>query len=113
MHSFLKLINAFEHLLAYKKEHGNCLVPFSFKYHDFNLGSWISLQRKEEAKLTSEQIKRLDELKFDWAPLEDRWEMAFEHLVAYKKKHGHCEVPKSFIQLGYKLGRLNDRRKRS
>ncbi len=94
----------FRCLVEYKKEHGHCLVPFSSKYHSINLGSWVSLQRKEEAKLNPEQVKRLDDLGFDWEPLKKQWEQAFEHLVAYKKQYGDCEVPKSCTQLGFKLG---------
>jgi superfamily II DNA or RNA helicase len=94
----------FRCLAAYKKEYGHCRVQFSSKYQGENLGSWVSLQRKQEAKLTSEQVNRLDDLGFDWKPHNDQWERGFGYLVAYKEQHGNCEVQKACTQLDFKLG---------
>jgi hypothetical protein len=37
-------------------------VPHRFKYEDFNLGKWVSSQRKTRDKLGLERIKMLEAL---------------------------------------------------
>lgn len=56
----------FGRLVAYKQEHGDCLVPRS--YSDKQLGNWVNTQRslKSRGKLETARIQRLDELGFAW-----------------------------------------------
>ena len=57
----------FSCLKAYKEEHSDCLVPNKHKTSDgFNLGNWVSFQRKKKDKLSPERVQRLDELGFVW-----------------------------------------------
>lgn len=51
----------FNELKKYKEEHGHCNVPKSN-----SLGSWVASQKSRENKLSEEQIKKLDELVFQW-----------------------------------------------
>ena len=56
----------FKHLVAYKDEFGNCLVPKRFKFNDFNLGRWVGAQRLYKEQLTPERLDRLNKLGFVW-----------------------------------------------
>ena len=42
----------------------DCDVPE--RYEDKSLGEWVKYQRKRKATLREDQIKRLDELGFNW-----------------------------------------------
>jgi len=55
----------FEQLQSYVKQYGNARIPYDYvTVDDFNLGNWVSNQRRNESKnrLSQDQIKRLDEL---------------------------------------------------
>jgi len=61
------------YLKAYKKEHGDCRVPGSFKTEDgFNLGKWVNNRRKQynRKNLFQERIAALDQLGFVWSAKE-------------------------------------------
>jgi hypothetical protein len=56
----------FESLKAYKKEFGDCKVPYPYKTSDGSkLGQWIGWQRRN-TKLSPERKKLLDALGFNW-----------------------------------------------
>lgn len=46
--------------------------------------------------MTPARKARLDALGFEWDPLEAAWEEMFAALVAFKAKHGHCNVPRKW-----------------
>ena len=60
-------------LVAYKEEHGNCLVPADYKPNK-PLGTWVSGQRQQyrrcqegkKSKITQERIDKLNEIGFVW-----------------------------------------------
>ncbi len=56
----------FQELVAYKQDHGDCLVPFRWK--NKQLGRWVLKQRelRKKDKLDAQKFKRLDELGFFW-----------------------------------------------
>ncbi|MDB4524163.1 Helicase associated domain protein [Akkermansiaceae bacterium] len=83
----------FQKLVAYKEEHGDCLVPIFFE--DKQLATWVNSQRrtKKSGKLDPKKIKRLNEIGFVWDAIEEIWEIQFQKLLAYKKEHGDCLVP--------------------
>jgi predicted helicase len=59
------------YLKAYKKEHGDCRVPKTFKTKDgYGLGLWVSNRRRDYKKgaLSQERIDALDALGFIWDP---------------------------------------------
>lgn len=57
----------YEEAENYLNKYGNLNVPASFKSENgFTLGSWIRDQRKNKEKLTSQQIKKLDEINMIW-----------------------------------------------
>jgi len=86
----------FGRLVAYKKEHGDCNVRQSWK-EDRALGRWVSIQRRAKAqnKLSSQRRHRLESLGFVWNMAEEFWEKMYQELVAYKKRHGHCNMSRS------------------
>jgi superfamily II DNA or RNA helicase/Fe2+ transport system protein FeoA len=91
-------------LKAYKKREGHCNVPKSHKENEFSLGGWVSEQRGNKDKVSSERIQRLDDLGFVWNPLEAAWENGFSYLTIYKNRNGHCRVPKTYKENGFELG---------
>ena len=94
----------FNALVAYKKEFGDCLVPASFIYKGLKLGVWVTGKRSRKARLSEEQIARLDAIGFIWDPYTQQWEDNFNALVAYKKEFGDCLVPDKFAYNGLTLG---------
>ena len=56
----------FGRLVAYKQQHGDCLVPLS--YSDKQLANWVVNQRsfKNRGKLEPAREHQLAELGFDW-----------------------------------------------
>jgi hypothetical protein len=83
----------FAALVAFKAEHGHCNVPNKWRA-SAALGAWVSNQRAMQARITSARKTRLDAIGFEWKPFETAWEEMFAALVAFKAKHGHCNVPK-------------------
>jgi len=57
---------AYEKLERFFNIHGHCAVKDKEKVEDFRLGHWIYKQRKHKEKLTTDQIGRLNRLKFVW-----------------------------------------------
>jgi helicase associated protein len=83
----------------------HCRVPQSYKENGFPLGQWVSVQRQNKSALSEPRVQRLNELGFDWNPLETAWEEGFCHLKIYKERYGDCLVPVSYKdEDGYPLG---------
>jgi Helicase associated domain len=71
---------------------------------EFLLGLWVARQRFGKSKLSSERVRRLDELGFIWDPFEADWEAGVSHLKLYRDREGHCRVPQSHKENGFRLG---------
>jgi len=101
-------------LKAFKKKHGHCNV--SHKYQpDLALGQWVAdtRKRKKHGKLDAEMIQCLDALGFCWER-QTTWEEYIHDLKAFKKEHGHCEVPNRYqpnLALGLWVSNLRQRKK--
>ena len=78
----------------YKQTHGDFKVPKKWDPKP-TLGDWCQRQRDayKSNKLSSDSIKRLEEIGFEWDPLNARWEKMFAALVTYRQAHGNCNVP--------------------
>eukprot|EP00438_Fugacium_kawagutii_P032986 Skav223987 [mRNA] locus=scaffold6785:14752:17589:+ [translate_table: standard] len=100
--------NAYEELQKYKAEHGDVLVPLSYRTASgFNLGIWVGTQRslKKQDKRTQVQIERLDKLGFVWDHHSQQWENGYEELQIYKAEHRSVLVPSSYrTASGFNLG---------
>ncbi|CAE8718295.1 unnamed protein product [Polarella glacialis] len=101
----------FQHLEAYKAEHGDTLVPRNFiTAEGFNLGTWVSTQRaarrgKGNGALDAKQIEMLAQVGFIWEPESFKWEQGFQHLEAYKAERGDTLVPRNYVMAdGFHLG---------
>jgi len=86
-------------LLAYKKAHGDCR-PTSKSTKNKELVLWVSVQRINYKKglMSFERIKLLNDIAFDWNPLENDWLKFYEELKLYKIEHGSCLVPSRYKQ---------------
>jgi Helicase associated domain len=95
--------------LAAFKRHGHTQVPRHWN-EPRGLGSWVARQRQlhNRGRLTPEHSHRLKELKFDFAPVDPRWNAHYARLIKFQKKHGHCNVPSGdrFGQWVYKQRRF-------
>jgi superfamily II DNA or RNA helicase len=95
----------FECLQSFVEEHKHCRVPTDYiAPNEFPLGAWIRGQRQSRDKLSAERNRRLDELGFVWGPFEAAWEKGFRYLKMYKEREGHCRVPLSHEENGFRLG---------
>lgn len=83
-------------LQAYRALHGHCDVSRHYR-ENRALGVWVGTRRKARRKnlLSPEEIARLDGLGFNWDPFEDRWDLQFQALSAYRRIHGDCNVPRA------------------
>ena len=81
-------------LIAYKKQHKDCRVSAEWQ-PDLALGAWVYHQRalREQGSLLPDRLRRLSALGWEWAPHISSWEQMYRRLMAYKKQHGHCNVP--------------------
>jgi hypothetical protein len=84
-------------LVQYQKEFGNALVPQRYEKNP-SLGIWVSTQRQEykAGRLSDERIQKLNDIGFDWDPLESRWQEFYSQLVQYKEEFGNTLVPQQY-----------------
>jgi hypothetical protein len=100
----------YKKLKEYKKKHGDCNVPQSFK-EDSTLANWVKTQRQSKSKLSQGQCDALDAIGFDWDPLMTAWNEMYKKLKEYKKKHGDCNVPSTFKEGSVLAGWVKTQRK--
>ena len=55
----------FQQLVDYKRVHGDCNVPQSYKANQ-QLGRWVSTQRTNKETMSEERRKRLNSIGFTW-----------------------------------------------
>ena len=96
----------FDLLMVYRDREGNCMVPRNHKEDGENLGTWLSTQRayKKAGVLDMIRKKQLEEVGVVWDVLADQWEKMFALLNDFKKREGHCNVPRSHKEDGENLG---------
>jgi hypothetical protein len=94
----------FGYLLRFKEREGHCRVPATAPEGGYNLGLWVRKQRNKKENLSSDRVKRLDEIGFVWDPFHEQWEQGFGYLLRFKEREGHCKVPQAVSEGGYPLG---------
>jgi hypothetical protein len=118
-------LKQFEELEGYKKKHGDCNVPHSYKENP-SLGAWVNNQRAnwKNGKLDPKQKKLLADRGFVFDPVAGAWQKQVEELKKYKKRHGDCNVPKKYKEnpflatwvgtqrTAWKNGQLDPKRKK-
>jgi hypothetical protein len=92
---------AFLALTEFYKKEGHCRVPQKHFQDGIKLGLWVGVQRRNKGLLTKGRLHRLNTLGFSWDPLNEQWEEAYNSLVEFQRREGHCRVPK---QAGNTLG---------
>jgi Helicase associated domain len=95
-------------LIFYKSVHGD-LRPKGKEEGHKPLCDWMVAQRKEfkiyqespdRSFLTPDQVKVLDHLQFPWNTRgDDHWIRNYDHLKQFYKDHGHCMVPRTFVDV--------------
>lgn len=95
----------YESLLQFKRQYGHCNVPQRYPEND-TLGKWVATQRREYRKrydgktshLSQSRLEALEKIDFQWQVRVDvPWKKRFEELIDFKKKYGHCNVPRNFL----------------
>jgi superfamily II DNA or RNA helicase len=94
----------FAALSRFKPREGHCLVPDAHIENGFRLGSWISNQRVNSDKIDKERRRRLDKVGFVWDAIKNSWEAGFAALSRFKAREGHCRVPSTHVENGFRLG---------
>jgi hypothetical protein len=58
--------------------------------------------KPKNQSLTHDRIERLEEIGFQWVPynIDKIFEERFRDLETFKRKFGHCNVPKTYSMLG-------------
>lgn len=103
----------FQELIAYKELHNTTRVPSTQP----TLGKWVRKHRaewrtfhtgapppsktdvpesKEYTFLLPARVRRLDSIGFEWVVRAYSWEDHYDHLLKYKRIHGHVNVPQKF-----------------
>ena len=94
----------FRKLEAFAAREGNCRVPKEHIEDGFNLGNWVSVQRRSKLKMSADRLSRLASLGFVWDSLFTTWNEGYQKLEAFKQREGHCMVSKTDTEDGFKLG---------
>src|SRR5262245_40545288 len=94
----------FGRLLLFRDTHVHCRVPIAYK--DKKLAIRVGNQRALAIKglLSTVRKQRLDAIGFEWDPFETDWAEGFRYLTIYKAREGHCRVPATHKENGFRLG---------
>ena len=95
----------FQHLQQFKAREGHCRVSRGHKESEFKLGTWVSVQRRNNDKLPYDRRQRLEAVGFEWDPHSASWENGFSYLQHFQAREGHCRVPPGYKEGEFTLGR--------
>jgi hypothetical protein len=94
-----------QELATFKEANRHTNVPEVFPSNK-PLGIWVRTQRNqyrlfnmpnEKSAMTTERIKSLNELDFEWVCVKDTfWEGRLQELATFKQDNGHTNVPKRY-----------------
>lgn len=105
-----KWMEMYFELREFVQTHGHCHVPSQCSRHCSHkrLARWVTQQRQKYKQATDEsydsgfqplsqqQIQVLNQLNFTWNPRDDAWRERYRELEAFKRQHGHCNVPQRY-----------------
>ncbi len=80
-------------LNLFLKKYGHTYVPADEEYKE--LFAWVENQKEVKNQLPVKQIALLDELNFDWTPINKKrsnWEFMYGELKRFKENYGHTKV---------------------
>lgn len=95
----------FDELVEYRKLHGHCLVPHTFK-ENLPLARWVKRQRYQykllqEGKastMTCERVAALEGIGFVWDSQGAAWGERLDELRQFRQAFRHCNVPSNFAE---------------
>lgn len=84
-------------LQDYRSEYGHCRVPQRWPKNR-RLAAWVDRMRRAHkgSHLAADFVNQLDSLGFDWDPTTGKWEKMFLALEAFRREHGHANVPLNY-----------------
>lgn len=90
-------------LMAYRQEHGDCLVPHTYDKNP-QLARWVKRQRRQyklmleerASTMTKERLDILNECGFTWDSHEAAWQEKLTELDRFRKDRGNCLVPSNY-----------------
>ncbi len=97
---------AVELLLRYERENGTMNIPKRKEYGGYKLGIWANQMRSKRRQgiLPVEQIERLNDIGFDWNPLQTKWNGDIERYKRYVRETSVTEIPKEATYDGFAIG---------
>jgi len=89
----------YNNLIKYMAREGRGKMPTRRKdplgvWCDGQINAYNKFKKKEPAYITPTKIQKLNDIGFVWDRNSTTWELRYEALVKFHKKHGHCRVPK-------------------
>ena len=95
----------FYSLQVFTASEGHARPPYAHKENEYNLGGWVSNQRRSQDKLTPERIARLEALPgWAWDTRVFAWEEGFSYLQRFTASKGHARPTHDHKEDGYNLG---------
>jgi hypothetical protein len=93
----------YKELLEFHKEHGHSAVPHTYPKNP-QLARWVKRQRRQyklrrdarASTMTSERLDLLNSVGFVWDSHDVNWREKLDNLEAFRRGHGHCNVPSNF-----------------
>ncbi len=115
----LRWEEGFKHAKAYYEKYGDLNVKAQYICDDgYRLGSWITNNRTWYSNnsvtnvLTSERVKRLEEIGMIWNKSNTVWELYYNEAAKYSQTHGNLNIPAEYVsESGIKLGSWINRQK--
>eukprot|EP00546_Thalassionema_frauenfeldii_P008722 CAMPEP_0178927378 /NCGR_PEP_ID=MMETSP0786-20121207/19152_1 /TAXON_ID=186022 /ORGANISM="Thalassionema frauenfeldii, Strain CCMP 1798" /LENGTH=384 /DNA_ID=CAMNT_0020602799 /DNA_START=88 /DNA_END=1242 /DNA_ORIENTATION=+ len=112
----------FNLMKKYKRQNGNCSVPYRYVENGINLGQWAGYQRmlKRKKSLLKHREDALRKIDFPWyvdnpkaanAGKDALWKRMFNLMKKYKSENGNCNVPTNHVENGRRLGRWASRQR--
>ena len=97
----------FSLMVAFQHREGHCEVTGEHIEKGLKLGLWVVNQRrlKNQGLLDASREKSLEDIGFVWKVTPSNWESNLSLLKQFKKREGHCNVPRSHEEDGAPLGR--------
>lgn len=93
---------SFASLVEYKKQFGNCNVPYLWK-NNKPLSQWVKRQRHQKklkvqgrrSNMSDYRENLLNGIGFCWDSRDAAWDERFQELQLFYRRNGHCRVPRS------------------